>query len=601
MNMPRRILHRSLGIGLLEAAFSAPFFFLPLAAGAVVGVYPRAIEYAQAFCGAFAVAVLGAYINRYYIGARISAFIILGLGSFVAIGIAYAGLGIEGSANEWVLLAILNTDATESAEFLEVTHAIPAYVIEALLLVPLFALALQWRRGLVWRLNSRTPAIILGALSVLYFVLRVGVLGHPFMVALRNLPPPLGIYFSTIAAVKERTHVAAIGSNTSPIPNITVANPREPVTYVVVIGEAESKYHMHLYGYDRPTTPHVDAMAKSGELVVFEDAVTSHAHTVPALTEALTVSIRPQKQTHTIIDVLNTAGFKTLWLSNQASKDGWDLAVALLTASASEHRWVRNLEKFQLRDSDPGYQLDAALLPYLSDALAHNDERKVVFIHLIGNHRDYRRRYPPEAKIFSNFSSACLDAEEADIIDSYDNSVRYTDFILNQIIDMTRNAGGESLVLYFSDHGDEVYEFRKFLGHSDDLLSPYMAEVPLLMWMSPRYRLNHPELVAAAVASSTKAISTADLSYALADAAGVSFPGMDAHRSFLSRQFTIRPRTTANRDYATFKNDWRPDPAHANRIPINGCAKNTKRNPTDKIDALVGTVVDPHLHNPSSE
>lgn len=42
-----------------------------------------------------------------------------------------------------------------------------------------------------------------------------------------------------------------------------------------------------------------------------------------------------------MIAVLNAAGFKTYWLSNQSSGTGWDIAVTLLSQSASEHRWVR--------------------------------------------------------------------------------------------------------------------------------------------------------------------------------------------------------------------------------------------------------------------
>ena len=323
-------------------------------------------------------------------------------------------------------------------------------------------------------------------------------------------------------------------------------------------------------------------MAANHELLVFSNVVTSHAMTVPALTEALTVSIGPQKERRTIIDVLNATGFKTYWLSNQSSGNGLDLALALLTHSASEHQWVRNRSAGDNVPRHPGtlfgaidqrYEVDGALLPYLYNVLSRKDEDKVVFVHLIGNHYDYRFRYPPEAKAFSNLENpGCFSPSEAVVVNDYDNSVHYTDLILSRIIDATRSAGGESFVLYFSDHGEEVFDFRKLTAHNDVVLSPYMAEVPLVLWLSPRYRQYHPTVAASAAASVNRPFSTGDLSYALADLARVNFPGMDLSRSFFSREFKMRARVTAGLDYDAFRVAWRPDSAHAHHIPLNACA-----------------------------
>jgi len=150
--------------------------------------------------------------------------------------------------------------------------------------------------------------------------------------------------------------------------------------------------------------------------------------------------------------------------------------------------------------------------------------------------------------------------------------VHYTDLILSRIIDATRDAGGESLVLYFSDHGEEVYDFRRFSGHYEGGLSPYMAEVPLLLWLSPQYRESHPTVAASAAASVKRPFSSGDLSYTLADLTRVNFPGMDLTRSFFSPRFEMRTRVTADLYYDAFRNAWRPDTAHADHIALNSCA-----------------------------
>ena len=438
-------LRRTTAICLLETAFWAPFFFLPLAASAKVHAQLGGNEFARALYATAALAVVSGYFRRYFVALRLSAFVVLGFSSFVSTGIALAHFG--GSNAEYILLAIIDTNVREAAEFIKNTYDATAYLLELALLIPLIAFLIQWRKRLRWQPPNTVPAMISISLLVLH-IYRVGGIGiySPFILYGIGLPEPLPVYFALASALHTRAEISAIALNRTPIVGVTVAEPsHETRTYVVVIGESESKYHMHLYGYRRPTTPRLDAMAASHELLVFSDVVTSHADTVPALTEALTVSTGQQKERRTIIDILNAAGFKTYWLSNQS---GWlsnqsifwnlDSAVALLSRSASEHRWLR-------LNGGLDYKVDGALLPHLYDVLARKDEDKIVFIHLIGSHADYRFRYPREQKRFSKLQDpGCFSGEEALVVNDYDNSVHYTDLILSRIIDATRDAGGET-------------------------------------------------------------------------------------------------------------------------------------------------------------
>ena len=565
---------RVAAVWVLETAFWAPFFFVPVAVSATVEGH----AYAHALFDVAVFAVVGAYFSRYFLAVRLSAFVVLGFGAFISTAISLAHYFNE----TFTILAIIDTTAREAAEFVSGKYDAKGYLLEALLLFPLIPLVIQWRKRLMWQPPNAVPGVIMVLLSV-FFIVPPVIASHgalhfrPGSVA-AGLPAPLVVYFYAASALHKRAQISAVGANDVPIGGVTVVDPRHgPRTYVVVIGEAESKYHMDLYGYSRPTTPRVDAMAASDELLVFSNAVTSHAETVPALMEALTVSIGRQSERRTIIDVLNAAGFKTYWLSNQSARSsGFDLAVALLTHSASEHHWVQNESVIGYgaeENSNQRYAPDGALLPYLYDVLARKDEDKVVFVHLIGSHYDYRFRYPPEEMTFSNLEDPdCFDASEATAVNDYDNSVHYTDLILSQIIDAARKVDGELFVLYFSDHGEEVYDFRHFAGHHDTVISPYMAQVPLLLWLSSRYRQYHPTVAASAVASVRKPFWTGDLSYALADLARINFPNIDLSRSFFSSQFKMRTRVTAGLDYDAFRVAWRPDAAHADGIALNACA-----------------------------
>lgn len=61
--------------------------------------------------------------------------------------------------------------------------------------------------------------------------------------------------------------------------------------YILVIGESETRDHMHAYGYSRETTPWLDSMVSKSGTILFQHAYSNHTHTVPALTYALSEKI----------------------------------------------------------------------------------------------------------------------------------------------------------------------------------------------------------------------------------------------------------------------------------------------------------------------
>ena len=51
------------------------------------------------------------------------------------------------------------------------------------------------------------------------------------------------------------------------------------VTVVVVLGESMRRNYMHCYGYPLENTPKQDSLVKTGDLVLFSDAISSAAWT----------------------------------------------------------------------------------------------------------------------------------------------------------------------------------------------------------------------------------------------------------------------------------------------------------------------------------
>ena len=104
----------------------------------------------------------------------------------------------------------------------------------------------------------------------------------------------------------------------------------------------------------------------------------------------------------------------------------------------------------------------------------------------------YKARYPEnfESIFYStdDIPSAPWRTDEAKyLINTYDSSIAYTDSLLGDIIEQLRDVPNSAL-LYLSDHGEEVYDTRDYMGHDFMLSSRHIVDIPFLLWISPSYR-----------------------------------------------------------------------------------------------------------------
>jgi heptose-I-phosphate ethanolaminephosphotransferase len=128
---------------------------------------------------------------------------------------------------------------------------------------------------------------------------------------------------------------------------------------------------------------------------------------------------------------------------------------------------------------------DEELLEYLQEALQDKSEKKIIFLHLMGSHLPYSKRYPSNFDVFKGNEKNDKSAGVA----QYHNSVLYTDYVLKGVIDLVRAFDGNSFVLYFSDHGEDVTEERDSPhSHVESLSTPAMFDIPFIIWCSHRYK-----------------------------------------------------------------------------------------------------------------
>jgi glucan phosphoethanolaminetransferase (alkaline phosphatase superfamily) len=297
---------------------------------------------------------------------------------------------------------------------------------------------------------------------------------------------------------------------------------REPLTLIVMVGESTTRSRMSLYGYCRQTTPQLEAMR---DLAAFDNLISNIPFTLFTLRNILqlpSVATADGPGPATLLNLLSAAGFRTEWISNQYQTGGPADILTTLMSTAQIRVWSA-----QLHSEPHAAAGDAALLPWIAKTLDNPAPRQAAFFHMLGSHFDYKDRYPPAfARPWKPLSSARTPGERR-VIDEYDTTVRYQDQLIRQAIRLAESHGKERNIalVYFSDHGEEVYQQYPFLLHAFPNSTRQMVEVPLLVWLSPALRHARPDLAAAVEGARHRRLQTRDVAPLLLDLASVRTAG----------------------------------------------------------------------------
>lgn len=325
---------------------------------------------------------------------------------------------------------------------------------------------------------------------------------------------------------------------------------------VVVIGESASRDHLSLYGYPLQTTPRLDSIRD--ELFVFSDAVASSASTADNIPRLLTLMTdQPgDKEWYdfpSMLQLFRELGYRTYWLSNQEYSGQWSNLSTILALDADELTYVGNMES----DEHFLYRYDDALLPEWRKALEARDSLQLTFLHLMGSHFQYDRRFPETYRHFSaedvmtEMPRKWLDDEKAAIIANYDNSILYTDSILSLVIADVKGQPQPTVLVYLSDHGENVYDDRDYRGRDTKFV-----DVPFLIYANDAYRQRNPEIMEDLERSRSASFSTSELPQMLLHLSGTRYEMYDSVRDPLSAAFKTRKRWV---DEEVFYRDMAPD------------------------------------------
>ena len=323
-----------------------------------------------------------------------------------------------------------------------------------------------------------------------------------------------------------------------------VLTTEDPTLVVIVVGESCNRNHTSLYGYGRETTPRLKARQ---DILVFDNVVSANSNTLYSVMNFLTENNmehhRPLDSCIHIFDVLHSTPYQSYWISNQAPIGLWENGVTNLVQNADVKTFV-NVTSSSSMESTQTASYDQQLFVPLQSAISDTAKHKVVFLHLLGCHTQYNKRYPNDFALFEDKGD-----KRTRNINTYDNAVYYNDFIVNSVFSMLKTyslSHPEVRVsaLYFSDHGENVYDEGDYCGHNySDKIPNANVEIPFILWLSPSQK-EHLDAHNYPVASRLHTpYMIDDLFHTIIDISDISTPCFDKTRSFLNPDFdSTRPR-----------------------------------------------------------
>ena len=196
--------------------------------------------------------------------------------------------------------------------------------------------------------------------------------------------------------------------------------------------------------------------------------------------------------------------------------------------------------------NDGYYGHDGRMLPDIQFA----DSLSLTILHLNGQHYTYSDRFPESFAQFNpkDYDTQVKSFEQRQVMAAYDNAGLYCDHVINEVIERLKDE--DALLIFLSDHGEEVYDVRDYMGHGSALSSPnpnYLLKVPFFVWMSDEARQTRQSLYAQLLQSEKTASITTNFSHFLLTLCGIRSTSVVPQKCFFSDRYDkTQPRIVLN-------------------------------------------------------
>lgn len=362
---------------------------------------------------------------------------------------------------------ILNTNYEESSSFFSfrlILYVIFLGIIPAIYIIKVKIINVPWKKFL-----------ITSSLTLLFIVILVFANASNWLWIDKNSKKLGGLAMPWSYSVNTALfYIDKHNQNKKEIllPDATIKDNEKSVV-VLVIGESARSQNFSLYGYDKNTNP---LLSKTKDLYHF------NATSCATYTTAGVKGILEHTRTDDLYEILPNYLYRN------------NVDVVWRTTNWGEPpvhiKDYQNKDVLMANCKGEGRNYDEILLTGLKEQIASSKKNKVLIIlHTSTSHGPtYSKKYPPRFEIFKPVCNSVElgNCSHQELINAYDNTIVYTDYILYNIIeDLKQLKEYKSTMLFVSDHGESLGEKKLYMHGVPLSIAPKeQYEIPFIVWVS---------------------------------------------------------------------------------------------------------------------
>jgi lipid A ethanolaminephosphotransferase len=253
---------------------------------------------------------------------------------------------------------------------------------------------------------------------------------------------------------------------------------------VLILGETARADHFSLNGYKDNFTNPLLAKENIINLKNVTSCGTATATSVPCIFSDLgREKFKPESalERGNLLDVAKSAGYQVTWIDNNTGCQG-------VCARTGE----MNIAPLMNSELCPGKTCYDTILLEALKKLRPSAQPQLIVLHTLGSHGpSYHLRYPEKFKKFqpSCDTSELSDCSKEEVINTYDNTILFTDSIVAGVIEHLKSLKQtDTAMFYISDHGESLGENGIYLHSLPYFLAPEAQKhVPAILWFSETF------------------------------------------------------------------------------------------------------------------
>ena len=319
---------------------------------------------------------------------------------------------------------------------------------------------------------------------------------------------PYSIFFTIAEYLDNRISVEIVRQD---FKGSAVCN-TDSMTVVFIIGESLRASSMQVNGYERATTP---LLCKEKNAVSMSNIYSDYNLTHLSIPHFMTRSDEKHPDRayneRSFISLMKRAGYSTAWFANQESIKSF----VYFIKECDRVKYVSSGKVSYIYEK----WLDTDLLPYYDEELQRPAARKLIILHTVGSHWYYNTHFTDEYEKFKPITDSKIISSNSfeQIRNSYDNSILFSDYFWNQVINRLRNRN--AVLIYLSDHGECMGEDGHFIHGSVDNEPQHLPGC--FIWYSDEYSRRYSQKVKALRSNKDKRYKSYFLFHSILDAADI--------------------------------------------------------------------------------